>query len=117
MKRLYGLFTSKQDLENTITRVSKVTDRIYILNLRDSEELIFTFNSTTFLQGSILLHKKKETQTLFSINGLNALVEELNGTLDPKYAINWNNYRNSLITTQGYRSKVTRTSIHQIITV
>ena len=42
------------------------------------------------LPGTILLHRKKESNTLYTINALNALVRQLNnGMLDNRFIINW----------------------------
>ena len=46
---------------------------------------------------TISLHRKKNTNTLYTINALNDLIRELNaGKLDKTYPIKWENYKNSL---------------------
>ena len=48
-----------------------------------------------FLPNSIMVHQKKETNTIYTINALNELIMNLNnGVLDKKYPIEWERYRN-----------------------
>jgi predicted amidohydrolase len=45
-----------------------------------------------------MIHRKKETNTLYTVNALNTVIRfENNGVLDKRYQIDWNRYRNSLI--------------------
>ena len=47
---------------------------------------------------TISINKKKETNTYYSINALNALILALNnGVLDKTYAINWQNYVDTML--------------------
>jgi hypothetical protein len=51
-----------------------------------------------FLPGSIMVHRKKETNTIYTINALNELIMNLNnGVLDKQYPIEWENYRNTML--------------------
>ena len=57
---------------------------------------------TKRLPDTISINKKKETNTYYSINALNALNTALNnGILDKTYAINWTNYVNSMLLSAG----------------
>ena len=52
------------------------------------------------IQDTISLHRKKHTNTLYTINALNDLIRELNGgKLDKSFSVDWENYRNSLLLT------------------
>ena len=60
---------------------------------------------------TILVHRKKETNTLYTINALNELIKSLNGgVVDTRFRVDWQHYRNTvLLTTQGeLRSLKTR---------
>ena len=51
-----------------------------------------------FLPGSIMVHRKKETNTIYTINALNELIMNLNnGVLDKKYPIEWEKYRDTML--------------------
>lgn len=50
------------------------------------------------IDGTILIHRKKETNTLYTMNALNAIIRRSNnGMLDTSFVISWENYTNSLI--------------------
>lgn len=67
-------------------------------------DLFCTYNidigniSDNVLPNTISLHRKKETNTLYTINALNEVVKkENNNQLDTTYQINWKAYRNSIL--------------------
>tara|TARA_A100001011_G_scaffold399454_1_gene508167 strand:+ start:2299 stop:2559 length:261 start_codon:yes stop_codon:yes gene_type:complete len=72
-----------------------------------------------FMQGipdTISLHRKKNTNTLYTINALNDLIRELNGgKLDKSYIVDWNNYRNCLLLTNENGVNKIPTRIYSII--
>jgi hypothetical protein len=98
-------------------------NKIFILESKDSDELICTYNvdtgnmsSTTIIANTILLHRKKESNTLYTINALNTLIRELNnGIADPNYKINWEDYRNTILLTQETGLRKLETKINNII--
>lgn len=50
------------------------------------------------MNDTITINRKKETETLYSINALNTLICELNnGVLDKSYRIDWIQYKNKLM--------------------
>ena len=65
---------------------------------------------------TIAVHRKKEFNTLYTINGLNELIKKLNnGVLDRYFLINWADYRNTLLLTKGPELKKIHTKLHSII--
>jgi hypothetical protein len=57
------------------------------------------------IDNTILVHRKKQTNTLYTINALNELIKSINsGVLDKSFAVNWNDYKNCilLIQTDGF---------------
>ena len=120
-------FTDKSELVQTLTRINEtysiVYNYIYILQNCDEENnLYITYNiDTAFrpyqsLQDTILVHRKKQTNTLYTINALNLLVqEENNGQLDRGFEVNWENYRNSIILTNNLLTRKIPTKIYEII--
>jgi len=97
--------------------------KIFILKLEPSKELVISYNiiptqNTRFLPNTIMTHRKKESNTLYTINSLNRLIESLNGgRLDKGYQIEWQDYRNSMILTDSDGYKIMKTHLFRIIDV
>lgn len=125
--KLFATFTKKEDLQETIetitSRYTILFDKIFILESQDSDELICTYNidpgnlnSTTILPNTILLHRKKDSNTLYTINALNTLIKTLNnGIADPNYKIEWTDYKNTILLTTGPDLRKLETSIYKIV--
>ncbi len=65
-----------------------------------------------------MVHRKKESNTLYSLNALNELVRTLNGGVeDRNFQINWNDYRNSILITQKGELKQLKTKIYKIVEI
>ena len=68
------------------------------------------------LENTILLHRKKQTNTLYTINALNSLIVILNnGVLDTTYQLDWENYRNTMLLTNEEGWKRIDTEVEDII--
>lgn len=128
MNKLFCTFSSKDTLDDTLREINReytiLYKKIFVLESKDSEEFLCTYNieieggTTKILPNTILLHRKKETNTLYTINALNTLIKSLNGgTLDTSYIINWNDYKNSVLLTQGEDLRRLNTTIHKIVAV
>ena len=95
--------------------------RVFVLSIENSDEFICTFNIEKGnvgkqLPGAMLLHRKKDTNTMYTINSLNNLVKsENNGILDNNYVIDWSKYRNSLLIISNNELKILKTEVHKII--
>ena len=73
-------------------------------------------SSESMVNNTILVHRKKQTNTLYTINALNESIKSLNnGVLDKRFPIEWNDYRNCilLIQTEGFNKIDTK--IREII--
>jgi len=67
-------------------------------------------------ENTILVHRKKESNTLYTINALNELIKKLNGgVVDTRYQIDWQHYKNTILLTQQNELKQLKTKIHEII--
>jgi len=120
-------FTSKNGLQKTLQDIREtyviVYNYIYILqNKSNLDELYVTYNiNTEFkppqpLEDTILIHRKKESNTLYTINALNQLVREENGgVLDKTFVIDWQKFRNSIILTNTEGTKRIQTRIFEVI--
>ena len=127
--RLYCTFVPEENIESTVDKIkssySILFNKIFVLESLDGEKVMLTYNvdmgnsSSEFLvSNTILVHRKKQTNTLYTINALNELIKSLNnGYLDKSYAVNWNDYRNCilLIQTDGY--KRIDTKVREIINI
>lgn len=128
MNKLFCTFSSKDGLEVTLETIKAeyaiMYNKIFVLESKDSDEYLCTYNieiqgsNTKILPNTILLHRKKETNTLYTINSLNLLIKSLNeGILDTSYRINWQDYSNTVLLTQGSELKTLGTKIHKIVVV
>jgi hypothetical protein len=127
--KLFCTFIEHNKLQDTISNLtSKYTilySKVFVLESPDTEELILTYNidvvntnSQNALPNTILLHRKKESNTLYTINALNALIRELNaGILDTNYRVDWPNFRNTILLTQDGGLRKVHTKIHTIIEI
>ena len=114
--RLYCTFTTNENVEEITERVKSsyviLFNKIFVLESLDCEKIILTYNvdmnnssSESMVDNTILVHRKKQTNTLYTINALNELIKSLNnGVLDKRFPIEWNDYKNCilLIQTEGF---------------
>ena len=126
LNKLFCTFTSPAELEETVAAINRrylvLFNKIFILESPQSDELMCTYNidtansADTPLPNTILLHRKKESNTLYTINALNTLIKSLNnGVLDTKYIVNWHDYKNSILLTNGPDLRKLDTAIYKII--
>lgn len=125
MLQLICLFTTEEELDHTVTMISKtytvVYNRLFVLSIADSDELVCSFNVEKEMQrkqlpSAMLVHRKKETNTLYTINSLNALIRSENGgVLDSKFSVDWTKYSNCLLVTSNNELRKLQTKVYQII--
>jgi len=109
--KLFCTFVDPSEVDSKLFDIkNKYTilfDKIFILEVKDQNEYIITYNIdpvniTTFPEDTILVHRKKESNTLYTINAVNELIKSLNGGyLDKSYEIPWHRFRNTLLLTKG----------------
>ena len=126
--KLFCTFSAKNKLDETLSTITDeyaiMYGKIFVLESEDSEEYLCTYNievdqsSTRILPNTILLHRKKESNTLYTINSLNLLIKSLNeGVLDTTFRVNWQDYRNTILLTQGSDLRKLSTKIFKIVTL
>tara|TARA_B100000902_G_scaffold204965_1_gene195414 strand:+ start:28720 stop:29109 length:390 start_codon:yes stop_codon:yes gene_type:complete len=126
--QLLCTFCTKYDLDEVVELItlgtSVVFNKIYVFeNTEKPDSLICTYNvekTEDFIQNSktMAIHRKKETNTLYTINALNEAIREANnGILDKKFSLSWSMYRNSLLLTNDQGLNVVRTKLHKIVNV
>jgi hypothetical protein len=125
--QLLCTFTSVDDLETTIDIIKNsyvlVFNKLYLLeNVEDENQLVLTYNirktnSTALPPAStISVHRKKQTNTIYTINAINKLIElKNNGVLDKSFRINWDELKNSVLVTAYGKLKVVNTKLSDII--
>jgi hypothetical protein len=111
-------------LETIQNQYKILFNKIFVLYIESTDEYVCTYNvdsvnmSNSLLENTILLHRKKESNTLYTINALNDLIKSLNGgTLDTSYIINWNEYKNCILLTHSGDLRKLDTKIFKIISL
>ena len=127
--RLYCTFTTLDDYEQVANTIQSsyviLFDKLFVLESLDKEKIMITYNVdmnnsivNSMVDNTILVHRKKQTNTLYTINALNELIKSLNnGVIDKSFTVNWNDYRNCilLIQTEGFNRIDTK--IKEIINI
>lgn len=107
--QLLCTFAHKKDLELIVDYVTKsytISERrMFVFSDADNRNDIYiTFNIEAVgyskTPNTISIHRKKETNTLYTVNALNTIIRGANnGLLDKSFAVDWTLYRNSLLLT------------------
>ena len=112
--QLLCTFAHKTNLDIVIEYIKQnfiiPENRIFVFSNHDKKnELYCTFNADdNGFRGknTISIHRKKETNTLYTVNALNEVIKDLNnGILDKSMILKWENFENSflLTTDDGYK--------------
>ncbi len=128
--QLLATFTTKTDLDKTIENIKGAYtiafSKIYVLqNENNINELICTYNvdlekgaDYNDVKGTISLHRKKHSNTLYTINALNEVIANLNnGLVDSKFIVPWENFKNTLMVTNSDGLNKISTRIYKIIKI
>ena len=123
--KLFCTFTSGEELDGLVSELSTVYtimyNKMFVLFVKSTNEYVVTYNVdqnnvSEIPENTILVHRKKETNTLYTINALNELIKKLNGgVVDMSYRINWPHYRNSILLTQHNELKQLNTKVFKIV--
>ena len=128
--QLLCTFTTRKDLDDVVEDIKNSYEiffnKIYVLqNENNVEELICTYNVNiengvdyNKVEGTISLHRKKHSNTLYTINALNECIKNLNnGVMDSKFMIPWENFKNMLMVTNSDGLNKINTRIFKIIKI
>ena len=124
--QLLCTFTKTKMLTKTVDKIIQAYDilynKIFVLNNEENKtELMCTYNidssnKVEILPDTISLHRKKQTNTLYTINALNECIKTVNnGILDTSFQLNWENYRNSILVTNDEGLRRIDTSIKEVV--
>ena len=130
--KLFCTFTTLEGLDGLLDHITSsysiMYNKIFVLHIKSNNEYVCTYNidqgnSSSSLDqnqlplNTIMVHRKKDTNTLYTINALNELIKKLNGGVDTKFPIDWKHYKNCVLLTQHDELKQLNTKIHKIIEV
>ena len=125
--KLYCTFTNTKDIDIVVNKIQSsyviLFDKLFVLESLDGEKIMLTYNvdmgntsRDSILDNTILVHRKKQTNTLYTINALNELIKSLNnGVLYKRFPIEWNDYKNCILLIQADGFNRIDTKIREII--
>ena len=109
---LLATFCKSRDVKDIINLINDsfeiVGGKIFVLqDESDRHKKILTYNIvkeeivfSDVIKNTISLHRKKETNTLYTLNALNEVVMDQNdGKLDSQFSVDWEPHRNTLLVT------------------
>ena len=123
--KLFCTFTNLENLDELLVEIqSKYTiiyNKLFVLEIVGKDEYVITYNVEqgnvhAIPENTILVHRKKESNTLYTINALNELIKKLNGgVVDTSYKVDWQHYKNCILLTQHNELIQLNTKIYIII--
>jgi len=123
--KLFCTFVTEVSIDDVVTSISNsysiMYNKMFVLFIKSTGEYVITYNVdqgnvNNIPDNTILVHRKKETNTLYTINALNTLIKALNGgVVDPKFKVDWQHYKNCILLTQGNELRQLNTKVHKII--
>ena len=123
--RLFATFTQQESIDDLVNDLSLSYDimykKMFVLFVKSTNEYVITYNVeqgnvNSIPVNTILVHRKKETNTLYTINALNDLIKKLNGgVVDPTYRVNWQHYKNCILLTNHNELKQLNTKVFKIV--
>ena len=117
---LLASFVSKEELYDAIDQICATInipkDLIFVfINEDNPQDYVLTYNMnpefanvkfTTIWRNTISVHRKKHTNTLYSLNAMNEYIKSRNhGVLDKSYQIDWSQFQNSFMIIKGGKFK------------
>jgi hypothetical protein len=125
--KLFCTFTNLENLDSLLEEITSrytiIYNKMFVLEIVGKDEYVVTYNVDqgnvqTIPENTILVHRKKESNTLYTINALNELIKKLNGgVVDTKFQIDWQHYRNCVLLTKHNDLNQLNTKIYKIIEV
>jgi hypothetical protein len=120
-------FASVDTLDDLVQKIqdtySLAFKSIYILqNTEDENQFILTYNIVGDKDDifhapayTISVHRKKQSNTIYTINAINLLMVEKIGHIDKNYKIEWEELENMVLCTAYGKLKKISTKIHKVI--
>lgn len=93
-------------------------------NVNSPEEVFVTYNILNEgkefpkFPNTISIHRKKQTNTLYTLNAMNQIIrDENNGVFDKTFSVNWVLYQNSLVITGDPSIRILPIKLLEIINI
>lgn len=125
--QLLCTFATKNTYKDKVAKIKSFYEssfnKIFIFsNIENNTEYFITYSVTgratnnQKLEDTILVHRKKEYNTLYTLNTMNVLIKkENNGIFDKTYKLNWDLYKNSLLLIADNQAKIIPLQLEEII--
>lgn len=116
--------TFKEVVEEIKKFYSITTAKFFVFeNSTNPKEIYITYNvippnekELPKFPNTISIHRKKQTNTLYTLNAMNQIIRDENdGVFDKNHKVNWEHYQNSLIITGEISIKIIPLKIHDIL--
>ena len=123
MNKIFCIFSTLDGWESVIENIkysSKISNnKIFVLDLSDDKVAItYVPSQGNKYNNAIIMHRKTQTNTLYTINALNVIIKSKNnGVLDTTYPINWEKYKNMIVMTTNNVVNYIPTQLHKVITL
>jgi hypothetical protein len=121
MRVLLMSFSSEDEYRTNLQVIREIyrpdSSLFVIQNRYDDNEIFITFNTEYNFKtpGIIKIHKKRETNTLFSVDAVNHLSIQENGKIDKEWSPNWEEFNNCLLLMRDGELAVIPTKVREII--
>lgn len=126
-RQLLCTFSLASSFKTTIDEIRKfytiTGNRFFVFgNVESPKEVFITYN--IIVEGkdfpkfpnTISIHRKKQTNTLYTLNAMNQIIRDENGgVFDRTFSVDWNKYSNSLIITGSPKIRMIRIDILEIV--
>lgn len=126
-RQLLCTFAGVNSFKTTIEEIKKFysvyNNRFFVFsNISIPKEVFITYNIISEgkefpkFPNTISIHRKKQTNTLYTLNAMNQIIkDENNGIFDKTFSVNWGLYNDSLIITGIPSIKVLPIKILEIV--
>ena len=127
-RQLLCTFSNINDFKNVVEQIRRFytmyNNPLFVFyNTQNAKELYITYNvinnndlNFSKFPGTISIHRKRQTNTLYTLNAMNQIIrDENNGVVDKTFEINWDLYKDSLIITNDNLIRVISIKIYDII--
>lgn len=127
MNKLFCTFVRRRELDEAVERITTtypiLYNKIFVLSITDRRDLAITYTPDTterlpISEDTILVHRKKHTNTLYTINAMNIIIKmNNNGILDKSYQLNWELYKNTILLSNDDELNKLPTKVYKIISL
>jgi hypothetical protein len=127
LNKLFCTFVRRRELEDTVERITTtypiLHNKIFVLSITDRRDLAVTYTPDTterlsISEDTILVHRKKHTNTLYTINAMNIIIKmNNNGVLDKTHQVDWELYKNSILLSNDDELNKLPTKVYKIISL